>query len=94
MSVCEDQGKLFMKVKRAPDRLYKIIMKTCKPVCLLSKMNEMAWLWHSKLGHVNFQAIGLMSKDEMVPGFSKIIQPKGVCNGCLMAKKTRKPMPA
>lgn len=32
----------------------------------------------------------LMSRKKMVKGLPKIDQPKGICNGCLMAKQVRK----
>lgn len=35
--VYQNQRKLLMKVKRFYNRLYKIIIKTAKPICLLSK---------------------------------------------------------
>lgn len=92
--VRDNRGRLLMKVKRSPNRLYRIVLKTCKQECLLSKSDEVSWLWHSRLGHVNFQAMSLMSRKDMVTGFPRISQPKGVCNGCLMAKQTRKPIPA
>lgn len=62
-------------------------------MCLLSKIEEDAWLWHSRLGHVNFQALELMLKKGIVTGMPKFNQPKGVCSGCLMAKQTRKSSP-
>lgn len=92
--VHDHQGRLLMKVKRSSNRLYKIILKTRKQVCLLSKSDEVSWLWHSRLGHVNFQAMNLMSRSGMVTGFPKINHPKGVGSGCLMAKQTRKSIPA
>lgn len=44
--------------------------------------------------NVNFQAMVLMSKNNMVEGMPKITQPKGVCSGFLMAKQVRKPFPS
>lgn len=52
--VYDKLGKLLMKVKRSPNRLYKLIIETSKPACLVLKTNELSWLWHSCLGHVNF----------------------------------------
>lgn len=82
-----NRERLIMKVKRSSNRLYRIVIKTCKSMCLLSKLDEISWLLHSRLGHVNFQAMNLMSMNEMVTDFPKISQPKGLCSGCLMAKQ-------
>lgn len=92
--VYESQGKLLMKVKRSANRLYKIIIESGESKCLLSKLSENAWLWHSRLGHVNFKAMELMSANNMVHGFPKITSSETVCTGCLMSKQTRKPFPS
>lgn len=80
-----------MKIKQYANRLYKIIIESCKPMCLMSKTEDSSWLWHKRLGHVNFQAMSLMSRSEMVCGVPRFTQPKDVYSGCLMAKHTRKP---
>lgn len=62
-------------------------------VCLLTKTEENSWLWHSRLGHVNFDAPSLMEKNNMVAGLPKLVNPKEVCGGCLMAKQNRNSFP-
>lgn len=71
-------GKLILKVKRSPNRLYKILLETSKPKCLVVKSEEIPWLWHSRLGHVNFQVLTLMHITGMVHGLPKFTQPKSV----------------
>ncbi|KAL8127888.1 hypothetical protein AgCh_014727 [Apium graveolens] len=93
MWVHEEKGNLLMKVKRSAKRLYKLIIESGKPQCLLSKIEEVSKLWHARLGHVNYQAMSLMAKEKMVKGFSNITQPKYVCVGCLLSKQMRKQMP-
>lgn len=86
-----------MRVKRSPNRLYKIIIYSGESKCLLAKCDKRYdnenWLWHSRLGHVNFKSLKLMSTTNMVYGMSKIQQPSEVCTGCLMSKRTRKTFP-
>ncbi|XP_074363311.1 uncharacterized protein LOC141703780 [Apium graveolens] len=91
--VHDKQGKLLMKVKRSVNRLYKVILKHKEKMCLLSKTDEDAWLWHARLGHVNFKALMLMDSGKMVHGLPSLSHPKEVCTGCLMAKQTRKCFP-
>lgn len=76
-----------MKVKRSQNRLYKLIIETTNYAYLLSKVEDPTWLWHSHLGHVNFQAMYLLSKNRMVRGIPKFTQPEDVCQGCLMTKR-------
>jgi hypothetical protein len=71
-SMHDSQGKLLMKVKRTLNRPYKIKLKAGRPVCLQSHMEQLGWLWHARLGHVNFESIKFMATKEMVTGISKI----------------------
>lgn len=89
--VHDNDGNLLMKVKRSSNRLYKISLEESHSGCLIAKIEENSWLWHSSLGHVNFHAMGLMEKHGMVAGLPKLGQPKEACKGCLMAKQTRTP---
>lgn len=91
--VYEASGKLLMKVKRTENRLYKISLEDSKPSCLLTKLEEDTWLWHARLGHVNFQALELMSREKMAYGLPTLVQPVKRCEGCLMTKMPRKPFP-
>lgn len=59
----------------------------------MTKREEALWLWHTCLGHVNLQAMNLMSTNNMACGLPEFTQPKKVCEGCLMSKQTRKPFP-
>lgn len=83
-----------MKVKRTENRLYKISLEENQPTCLHTKSEENTWLWHARLGHVNFQALELMSRDEMAHGIPRLIQPSRKCEGCLMSKQSRSPFPS
>ncbi|XP_074352628.1 uncharacterized protein LOC141691769 [Apium graveolens] len=89
LPVYDNEGQLLMKVTRSENRLYKIVIEPWK----LSKGEEMSRLWHLRLGHVNSQSMLLMSKKQMVRGMPAIIQPRGFCSGCILAKQVRKPFP-
>lgn len=82
-----------MKVRRSQNRLYMVSLETCEPLCMLSSMADPAWLWHARLGHVNFQSLKLMFEKAMVVGLPKIDHPSQLCDGCLIAKQTRFPFP-
>ncbi|KAD5960723.1 hypothetical protein E3N88_12195 [Mikania micrantha] len=62
----ESDERLLMKVHRSANRLYKINLKIGAPVCLQSKVEDSAWIWHARLGHVNFDTIKRISTKEMV----------------------------
>ena len=91
--IYDKQERLLMKVKRSSNRLYKLIIESNRQTCLLSKAEEVSKLWHARLGHVNYQALSMMSKARMARGMPKITQPKNVCDGCLLSKQTWKQFP-
>lgn len=92
--IYNEKNVLIMKVKRSMNRLYKVVIKDTRGTCLLTKADEMTWLWHSRLGHVNFQAMILMSKNKMASGLPDFTHPKNVYKGCLMSKQARRPFPS
>lgn len=94
MCVYDSCGRLLMQVQRSINRLYKIQINDIQQQCLLSKNEQETWLWHQRLGHVNFTALQLMSKHHMTHGLPLITQPKENCGGCLMSKQTRKSFPS
>lgn len=94
LRVYDIKENLLMKVQRSPNRLYKLLLESSTGNCLLSKSNNESWLWHVRMGHVNFQSLMLLNKHQMVQGLPKIAQPDNVCGGCLMSKQTRRPFPS
>lgn len=78
--------RLVMKVRRTVNRLYRIELKLAHPVSLLSSLDDPAWLWHARLGHVNFQAMKLLVDKEMAGGVPAIVHPNQLCQSCLVAK--------
>ncbi|XP_074376994.1 uncharacterized protein LOC141718511 [Apium graveolens] len=79
--VYDSDDRLLMKVKRSANRLYKIMLEESQGVCLLTKTEENSWLWHSRLGHVNFDAPSHMERNSMAIGLPKLVHPKEVCWG-------------
>lgn len=92
--VHDKQGRLLMKVKHTIDKMYKIKIEEGGAICLITKVEEASWLWHSCLGNVNFPALILMSKDEIAFGLPRLTQPKEIYEGFLMSKQLRKPFPS
>nr|GFC93566.1 hypothetical protein [Tanacetum cinerariifolium] len=43
------------------------------PICLMAKATSShTWLWHRRLSHLNFDAINLLSKNDIVVGLPKL----------------------
>jgi hypothetical protein len=86
-------ARVIMRVQRTDSRLYKIHLTTVEPVCLMANTSDSSWLWHGRLGHINFQSIRMLVEKEMARGVPLIDHPDQVCHSCLAAKQTRMPYP-
>ncbi|KAD3336326.1 hypothetical protein E3N88_31845 [Mikania micrantha] len=89
----DNNETLLMKVTRSKNRLYNINLRIGAPVCLLSKIDEEAWLWHARLGHINFDTIKLMTHKNLVQGVPRINHASQICDACLLGKHIRAPFP-
>ena len=53
-------------------------------------MVDEIWLWHKRMGHLNFDNIVKISKNEVVRDFPKIVKPlNSACRHCQHGKQTR-----
>jgi hypothetical protein len=67
--------RTIMRVQRSGNRLYKIELKAMEPVSFLAKVDDQSWLWHGRLGHVNFESIKMLVEKEMAGGLPLIKHP-------------------
>ncbi|GJW60347.1 zinc finger, CCHC-type containing protein [Tanacetum coccineum] len=86
-------NKIFMKVTRQRNRLYKANLRIGTPVCLLANLKEDTWLWHARLGHLNFESLKSMAQRDLVHGIPSIKHTTQVCDVCLIGKHSRAPFP-
>ncbi|GJV25900.1 ribonuclease H-like domain, reverse transcriptase, RNA-dependent DNA polymerase [Tanacetum coccineum] len=86
-------NKIFMEVTRQRNRLYKASIRIGTPVCLLANLKDTTWLWHARLGHLNFESLKTMTQRDLVRGIPTIKQTKQICDVCLIGKQNRAPFP-
>jgi hypothetical protein len=73
--------------------LYVMKVKLASPVCLMSKMEEIAWRWHARYGHLNFRSLQDLGSKNMVEGLPRIRAVEQVCDGYALGKQHRAPFP-
>jgi hypothetical protein len=83
--------KLLAKVHRSPSRLYFLDMNIAAPVCLTARVGDVAWCWHERYGHLNFQSLRKLGRADMVRGLPAIDHVDQVCEDCVLAKQKRTP---
>ncbi|XP_073360551.1 uncharacterized protein [Aegilops tauschii subsp. strangulata] len=79
------QMMLIMKVQRSPNRLYVLNLDRVDLVCLLSSMDDSAWKWHARYGHLNFQALRQLGQKEMVI----LISRRSLRDGAMLRTEAR-----
>ena len=58
--------------------------------CLVAKDNDIKWIWHRRLGHVNFDLISELFKKNLVIGLPKINYNKDhICDACQFGKQIK-----
>jgi hypothetical protein len=89
LTIREPGGRLLARVKRMASRLYLREMNVSVAACSVARGDGVAWRWHERLGHLNFQAMQKMIREEMVRGlpvFSLVEHPYEAC----LARKQRR----
>jgi hypothetical protein len=83
-----DSGKLVAKGIRTENNVY-VLKEEVQEECNLSKYDE-SWLWHRRLGHLNFDHIIKLKNNGAVKDLPKISKPyDSVCKSCQIGKLTR-----
>ena len=78
--------KTLLKGVRTVSNVY--IVKEEDEACHLRKLEE-SWLWHRRLGHLNFDHIIRLSKEKAVRDMPDIKRPSNtICKSCQLGKQT------
>ncbi|GJS03669.1 zinc finger, CCHC-type containing protein [Tanacetum coccineum] len=93
LTLYDKNKKLLMKVERSKNRIYSIRLQIEAPICLLANVDNQAWLWHARLGHLNFDDINKMTRKGLVEGVPRINHTGQICDACLLGKHNRTPFP-
>jgi hypothetical protein len=93
MLMFDRRRALLARVKKMHNRLYSIMLTPASPVCLLAKEGDMAWRWHSRLGHLHFRTMYELGAKDMVHGMPNVERIEQVCEGCTLGKQHRTTFP-
>jgi hypothetical protein len=93
LKVFDPEYNLLISAPRTGNRLYTVKLGVVPPVCLLTKLNDVAWQWHARYGHLNFRALRDLGRKKMVEGIPMVDRVEQVCDGCTLGKQHRMPFP-
>ena len=63
------------------------------PVCLLAGVQDDAWRWHARFGHLHFRALHDLGAKGMVRGMPAIAHLDQFCVACTIGEMRRTPFP-
>ncbi|KAJ1422117.1 GAG-pre-integrase domain [Sesbania bispinosa] len=85
-----DKGQnLVMKTPLSTNRTFKVNLEVADLHCLTAKVDDEAWLWYYRYGHLNFGSLQKLGKEGIVSGLPEIKLPRKMCEGCLVGKQSR-----
>ncbi|XP_073224742.1 uncharacterized protein [Cicer arietinum] len=87
LRVLDQNGVLILKAPMAANRTFKIESKIMEHRCLTTAASRDEWLWHYRLGHLNFRDLNTLQKYEMVTGLPSINIPAEIYEECIQGKQ-------
>jgi hypothetical protein len=84
----EKYGRLVATTLRTPNNIY-ILDEVKGEKCCMGQIDQ-SWLWHRRMGHINFDNLVKINKKKVVRDFPLILKPSNpICKHCQHGKKTR-----
>ncbi|CAL2275175.1 unnamed protein product [Prunus armeniaca] len=74
------------KVVMGGNRCFPLSLESMTPAARKASVTEDSWIWHRRLGHLNFVSMKKMQQMEMVAGLPVLTEMKDVCEGCVSGK--------
>ncbi|KAL4376201.1 hypothetical protein GQ457_02G024740 [Hibiscus cannabinus] len=81
-------ANLIAKVSMSKNRMFVLNLKTINAKCLKASVENEAWCWHMRFGHLNFGALKMLGEKKMVNGIPSISHPNQLCEACLLGEFT------
>ncbi|XP_016649728.1 PREDICTED: uncharacterized protein LOC107881140 [Prunus mume] len=66
---------LIAKAYMTTNRMFPLHIQSDGPKCFYARVNDLAWLWHLRYGHLNFRGFKMLHDKEMVTGLPQITCP-------------------
>jgi hypothetical protein len=71
------------------NRCFPLSLESMRPAARKTSVIEDSWIWHRRLGHLNFASMKKMQQTDMVCGLPVLIELKEVCECCVSRKHHR-----
>jgi len=86
--------RVFAQAKMMENRMFPLMIPHRRNLCqnartqhvLQAKEIDTNWLWHLRMGHLNFDSLRMLQQKGLVHGLPQIEKSSKVCEGCLLGK--------
>lgn len=75
------------------NRMFSLYLHNTAHSCFSAKLEDEAWLWHFRYGHLNFGGLKTLQRKNMVTGLPQITASFQVCEECVVSKQHRSQFP-
>ena len=90
LEIYDTTKRMILKAPLSRNKTFKVNLNTIESQCFFAAtLSDDSWLWHLRLGHLNFKDLSLLRSKDMVSGLPSIVIPKKICDNCLISKQPR-----
>jgi hypothetical protein len=89
LTVKDYNERLIVYVKMSKNMMFPLNSQYDATKCLSVITNNEEWLWHLRLGHLNFTSLKMLVSKKMVKGMPHIDHPDEVYESCVLSKHHR-----
>nr|XP_009775305.1 PREDICTED: uncharacterized protein LOC104225243 [Nicotiana sylvestris] len=90
-TISDDKFGIIAKFNMNNSRLWPLYLNSDDLPCFSSINCDDTWLWHLRLGHLNFGSLKFLARKNLVDGLPSIDFPNKKCESCILGKKYREP---
>ena len=89
----DNRNQVVENIKMLKNRSFPLNLSYARDIALKVDVIGDSWLWHRRLGHLNFASLKTLQHRNMVYGLPSIQEMKEVCEGCALGKHHRESFP-
>ncbi|KAJ9557149.1 hypothetical protein OSB04_011763 [Centaurea solstitialis] len=80
-------------VNMTANRMFPLDRYNTSHLCLSTKLDDEAWLWHFHYGHLNFGGLKILWQKNMVTGLPQLAAPSQLSEECVVSKQYHNQFP-
>ncbi|WVZ24220.1 hypothetical protein V8G54_002764 [Vigna mungo] len=87
IEVFDKKQRLMFKAPLARNRTFRVNLNATEIQCMSATNVDEEWLWHYRLGHLNFRSLCKLRGKGLVKGIPEFTAPNKLCESCAAARQ-------